>query len=120
VFSFPFVFRRLQNTPFLTVFLLLASSLNISLFICIPVFSDAIGRYITFKLLRSKTESSNRPLLSTHVYAMPTSRQPMSLDDVAYVRDWLGDELTRRLGIPVKSAYLGNVTFGKTAMVRYE
>ncbi len=97
--------KRLRNKAFLNIVLILAMALTVGVMVCIPAFSGAVSMRIMQQELAEKTKELNRPPFSVRYYCLPRSRQPITLDDADYTRDWLADMLEREVGLPVTMIY---------------
>lgn len=101
-------FKRLRSRAFLSVVLVVCMAMTIAVMACIPVFAGGVSRRIMQQELARKTKSLNRPPFSVRFYALPRSRQPMTLDDADYARDWIGDMLVRGTGLPIRTIFAQN------------
>ena len=82
--------------------------MTIGVMSCIPAFSGAVSRRIMQQELAAKTKTLNRPPFSVRFYSLPRARQPMSLDDADYAREWIGEMLVRDVGLPLRTVYAQN------------
>ena len=100
-----FSFKRLRSKAALSVLYLASLVFIVAIVVAVPVFSDGAGRTIVERELAARTERLRRPPFCLRFYGMPTSRFPMSLEEANYVRDWMANSLTRRVGLPVAETY---------------
>ncbi len=100
--------KRLRSRAFLSTVLVICMAMTIGVMACIPVFSGAVSRRIMQQELAAKTKTLNRPPFSVRFYSLPRARQPLSLDDADYARDWIGDMLVREVGLPIRMVYSQN------------
>ncbi len=101
-------FKRLRSRAFLSSVLVICMAMTIGVMACIPAFSGAVSRRIIEQELAEKTKSLNRPPFSVRFYTLPRARQPMTLDDADYARDWIADMLVREIGLPIATVYSQN------------
>jgi len=101
-------FKRLRSRTFLSVVLVVCMAMTIGVMVCIPAFSGAVSRRIIEQELAEKTKALNRPPFSVRYYTLPRARQPMSLVDADYARDWIADMLVREVGLPIATVYSQN------------
>jgi len=102
--------KRLKHRPGLTSLLILSYALTIGLAVCVPVFADAISMQILQEEIEQKTKMQGCPPFAVRFYAMPDADAggEMSLEEAAYVKDWLGDTLVRETGLPLRLVYAQN------------
>jgi len=98
-------FKRLRSRAFLSVVLVVCMAMTIGVMVCIPVFAGGVSRRIMQEELARKTKALNRPPFSVRFYALPRARQPMTLDDADYAREWIADMLVRGIGLPVRTVF---------------
>ena len=103
-------FKRLRSRAFLSSVLVICMAMTIGVMTCIPAFAGAVSRRIMQQELAAKTQTLNRPPFAVRFYSLPRARQPMSLDDAQYARDWIGDMLVRSIGLPMRSLYMENAS----------
>lgn len=101
-------FKRLRSRAFLSTVLVICMAMTIGVMACIPVFAGAVSRRIMQQELAVKTKTLNRPPFSVRFYSLPRARQPLTLDDADYARDWIGDMLVRDVGLPLRTVYSQN------------
>lgn len=101
----PFALKRLTSRAALNLLYLASLALIIGVVIAVPVFSEGAGRSIVEDELAVRTQNLGTPSFSLRFYEMPSSRQPMSLEQADYVGAWMEDALRRQVGLRVTQRY---------------
>lgn len=104
-FFFSLALKRLGSRIGLAFLLVFSFALTTGLVVCVPVFVDAMVKEIIREELAFKTETQDCPPFPVRFYAMPRYGEVMTLEEVAYARQWIADMLVREVGLPVRSRY---------------
>lgn len=93
-------FDRLWNHPGLTFLALLGIVLAVGLVGNGSFFSQAMDQVMLNQELRKFSEMTKRPPFSTSVYAFPSGRAPISLEDAEELAMHVSDTLAGEVGLP--------------------
>jgi putative ABC transport system permease protein len=98
-------FKRLTNRLSLTLLVILSMAITVAMTVCVPVFSESVSRKIMQEEMALQSHSIERPPFSVRFSALPTTKTPMTIEDVDYAGEWIGDMLSREVGLPIVSSY---------------
>jgi putative ABC transport system permease protein len=97
-----FVARRQQYHRGLTLLALLGVILAVGLVTNASFFSQAVDRVILEKNLSEFSRVTGRPPFSTNVYAFPSGRTPLTLQDSEKISSQIGEALSAEVGLPLR------------------
>lgn len=100
-----FALRRLTSRSFLNVLILLSVAITVAIMVAVPVFSEGVSRLILRQELAVRAQMVNRPLFSVRYYGLPTSRNPITMQDGDGIHDWLASALRTEIGLPIVETY---------------
>jgi putative ABC transport system permease protein len=79
-------------------------ALTVGITVGIPAFADAVSLRILREEFRLGFYSQNLALFYVRVVGYPTTRQPIDPAEAAVVHAWLGQRVSRGLGLPIKAS----------------
>ena len=97
--------KRLWNRLGLTLLLILSTTLAIGIIACVPIFAGAVSLRIMQQELDARTQRSNQPPIAVRIYAMGGNTRPVTIAEADEYGAWLGNLLSRELGLPIESVY---------------
>lgn len=107
IFFIALAFKRLKSRIALTALLIFSIALTIGVLVCVPVFSNAVSMRLMQQELSQRAQRYNRPAFAVRAYALPTGRNmAMTIQDGLDRRDWLTQQLSQKLGMPIRSMYM--------------
>lgn len=95
------VLKRLLHHPALTLLALLGIVLAVGLVTSAAFFSQAVDKVILTQELADFTRVTKRPPFSTRVYTFPSSRFPLSVEDVEELASHVAGTLSAEVGLPL-------------------
>ena len=98
-------FKRLTSRLSLTLLVILSMAITVAMTVSVPVFSESVSRKIMQEEMALQSHSIERPPFSVRFSALPTTKTPMTIDDVDYAGEWIADMLRREVGLPITSSY---------------
>lgn len=105
-----FAFKRLLSRFGILLLTLISTSLAIALTVAIPEFSNAASKRIMQEELGKRVHSSIDHRFAVR-FAMPVyDPNSMDLASAARTRDWMGQTLSRNLGLRVSSVYVESLS----------
>ena len=98
--------KRIRSKAALSLLLILSFALTIGIMVCVPVFSDAVGKRMVQEEISIRTQTMNSPIFPLRLIARYRPGGTMSFDEAAYAQQWFPDMLKREIGVPIKSLFV--------------
>jgi len=102
--------KRIVSKPGLSLLLILSFSLTIGVMVCVPVFSDAVGKRMVQEEISLRAQAQNSPPFPVRFVAMPRSNGTLTMDEADFAESWFSNMLVRVVGVPIKSLYREDVS----------
>ena len=97
--------KRARVHGILTLLSLLSTLLITSLIASIPVFTDSVGLSILHEELAARAQGNARPIFALRYYRVPSSPEPMTVQEALDTGLWLGSMTARSVGLPLARSY---------------
>jgi len=100
------VLKRMQSRWGLTLLSVMGIALTIGLVVSIPLFAESVGFRILQKELARYAFGNANPLLAMRYYRVPSSPEPMTVQEALDLGKWLGQLTRQEVGLPVGRTYM--------------